>query len=494
MSNAYVKLKQILPPAPVLVGLVTAHHDEDDTSTVVLPTNEGRIEYAAGVAVGSTIRPRGTTVPVGEKAFVRNGVIETRAPDGDPIEIEVGRVVPTPVPLVFGGPIPDQELTEGEAFSLDVSGEWSGGTGALVFSLAAGTLPAGLALSSAGVIGGTPTEFDAEDGLVVRATDQAGYWADSNAFSIASLLTFEGLIATQDATVDDAFTLDTSTYFFGGTEPYTFSLASGTLPAGLALNTSTGVIGGTPTAGGTVGGVVVRAIDSSAQYADSNSFGFNVSSGAWYFIYDTFNTTPGAIASHTPEVGGAWLDYTSSQIVVNAAGYASRAPTSGTGGVNGSVWAGGLAPDANHDAFVEFEVVPAVLANTQLIQVTLRPSTFGDGSDEHQVYARRKESGAGNTWVVRSYTFNPAVDLVAAETELAWAPFVVGTPTKFRLEVRNSGQNMKLYVNDTLVNARTDMPPVNFRTCFVTLANSLTPSTLPSVETLRLNYFYAGYL
>ena len=37
----------------------------------------------------------------------------------------------------------------------------------------------------------------------------------------------------------------------GGTGPYTFSVASGSLPAGLTLNTSTGAITGTPTGSGT---------------------------------------------------------------------------------------------------------------------------------------------------------------------------------------------------------------------------------------------------
>ena|ERR1039458_8553603 len=37
----------------------------------------------------------------------------------------------------------------------------------------------------------------------------------------------------------------------GGTGPYTFALSSGSLPAGLSLNASTGVIGGTPSTPGT---------------------------------------------------------------------------------------------------------------------------------------------------------------------------------------------------------------------------------------------------
>ena len=46
----------------------------------------------------------------------------------------------------------------------------------------------------------------------------------------------------------------------GGTGPYTFSLLSGALPAGLTLS-SAGVISGTPTAGGTAV-FTVQALDS----------------------------------------------------------------------------------------------------------------------------------------------------------------------------------------------------------------------------------------
>jgi hypothetical protein len=49
----------------------------------------------------------------------------------------------------------------------------------------------------------------------------------------------------------------------GGTPPYTWSIASGSLPAGLSLNASTGVISGTPTAAAT-SSFTVQATDSTS--------------------------------------------------------------------------------------------------------------------------------------------------------------------------------------------------------------------------------------
>ena len=48
----------------------------------------------------------------------------------------------------------------------------------------------------------------------------------------------------------------------GGTPPYTFSVASGILPAGLTLNSSTGAITGTPTSPGTFS---IQATDSTGE-------------------------------------------------------------------------------------------------------------------------------------------------------------------------------------------------------------------------------------
>lgn len=90
-----------------------------------------------------------------------------------------GNTTPT-----FDGPnIADQSGTESVAVTpLDVSGLFSDAESAMTFS-AVGTWPAGVTVSSAGVISGTPTTAGVYSALQVRATDTGALTADSNTFS-----------------------------------------------------------------------------------------------------------------------------------------------------------------------------------------------------------------------------------------------------------------------------------------------------------------------
>jgi len=66
----------------------------------------------------------------------------------------------------------------------------------------------------------------------------------------------------------------------GGTSPYTYSVASGSLPAGITLNSSSGVVSGTPTTAGVYASIVIRATDAVSATADLASFAITVSAGA----------------------------------------------------------------------------------------------------------------------------------------------------------------------------------------------------------------------
>src|SRR5439155_26611805 len=123
----------------------------------------------------------------------------------------------------------------------------NGGTGPYVFVLTAGSLPAGLSLSNAGVISGTPTS-SGKSTFTVGTTEANGCSGSQN----YSLQIDCPTITITPATLPNG--LSKSPYSetlsgSGGTDPYTFVLTGGSLPAGLSLSTG-GVISGTPTGSG----------------------------------------------------------------------------------------------------------------------------------------------------------------------------------------------------------------------------------------------------
>jgi hypothetical protein len=135
--------------------------------------------------------------------------------------------------------------TVGQAYSQSLQA--TGGTGTLVWNVSVGSLPANLALSSAGTISGTPTNSGTSN-FTVRVTDALSH-SDTQPLSITISAASSPLTITTNSLPDGkrnqvyAATLAAS----GGTIPYTWSVTP-PLPAGLTLALATGVISGIPTA------------------------------------------------------------------------------------------------------------------------------------------------------------------------------------------------------------------------------------------------------
>ncbi|MGO9053348.1 MAG: putative Ig domain-containing protein [Streptosporangiaceae bacterium] len=153
-----------------------------------------------------------------------------------------------------------QTGTVGTAVSLQISASDSASGQTLTYSAAG--LPAGLSVhSSSGLISGTPTAAGTSS-VTVTATDTTGAKGSASFSWVISAKTGNTVTVTnpgsQTGTVGTAASLQISASDSASGQTLTYS-ATG-LPAGLSVNSSSGLISGTPTAAGT-SSVTVTATD-----------------------------------------------------------------------------------------------------------------------------------------------------------------------------------------------------------------------------------------
>ena len=184
----------------------------------------------------------------------------------------------------------------------------AGGKSPYAYTLSGLPLPPGLALESdTGWIKGTPSAAGEYGGLRVRATDATARFVDSNYFSVSIVA---ALVASWSGTKAAVGTNYSSQVLrTGGRAPYAFSLASGTLPPGLTLRSSDGLITGAPSAAGTFGGLVVRVADADGRVAYTPSFGIEVSNELTVVGLPTLIGTKGQPYSSSVAVGGGLKPY-----------------------------------------------------------------------------------------------------------------------------------------------------------------------------------------
>ncbi len=142
------------------------------------------------------------------------------------------------------------QATIGASYSQTVSA--SGGNAPYTWTLTSGSLPTGLTLASAtGIISGTVTAPGTYT-FILQVADSTGN-KSSQAMQISTLSASTPLtILTTSLPSGKTGTLYTSTTLTasGGIKPYIWSVISGSLPTGLNMASATGIISGTPTAGG----------------------------------------------------------------------------------------------------------------------------------------------------------------------------------------------------------------------------------------------------
>ncbi|MBM4146350.1 MAG: hypothetical protein FJ240_08775, partial [Nitrospira sp.] len=168
----------------------------------------------------------------------------------------------TPCPalsITTTSPLPSGTVSQ--AYTRQI--QTSGGQSPITFSLFSGTLPPGLSLSSTGLISGIPTGTGTYS-FTVSATDSCstGIQSVQRAFTLqintppCPALSITTTSPLPSGTVGQLYSTQIQTS--GGQLPVNFSLASGTLPLGVTLN-STGFISGTPTSSGNYTFIIIAS-------------------------------------------------------------------------------------------------------------------------------------------------------------------------------------------------------------------------------------------
>jgi len=240
---------------------------------------------ASGTLPGGVSLPSlGDTTMTGTASNVSSNtnytwIVKAVDSSGNVVTQNYQQTINTVAATVTGGTVTISAVIETQSMSYDVDTDFTFGAGRVfsAYSLQSGTLPSGTSLNtSTGVISGTAGNVSSTTAytFTIRGTDtdgdttDQGYsWAITNIVptatggTVAITAINEGSSASYD--VDTNFTFTTGSAFSA------FAVQSGSLPSGLSLNTSTGVISGTASSNGSAS-FTIRGTDSDSDYVDQS--------------------------------------------------------------------------------------------------------------------------------------------------------------------------------------------------------------------------------
>ena len=238
------------------------------------------------------------------------------------------------------------------------------------FSVSSGALPAGLVLSSAGVLSGTPTTAGSSS-FTVRATNSAGT-ADTSSLTItvspaAAAPAFVNQSPPASVLLGAAYA--GYTFTATGYPAPVFTVSSGALPLGLALNAVTGALSGTPLAAGVSTFTVAAANLTSSVVSSSTTI--TVTSVPVFVL---------ASPSSTGVVGTAYSSYTFSALAVPAPTFSVITGTLPAGLVLSSAGVlSGTPTTAGSSSFTVRATNSAGAVDTGSLTITVSPAAAAPG-------------------------------------------------------------------------------------------------------------------
>ncbi len=260
-----------ISPAALVVGAASLPSAiAGSTYMASLPASGGTPPYswsATGLPAGLTLQGNGLISGVATLSGM-SSIAAIVQDSGSPAQTKAVAlsITVTPAPLV----LVSSNLSVGVAGSPYASSlQVSGGTAPYRWSVSSGALQAGLNLNpGTGVISGTPTSSGTAAFTVTVQDSSTLAQSQSSAVSLIVVPSPLSIASSSVASGTDGMSYSSSLQASGGTAPYSWSISSGSLPAGVLLNPATGMLSGTPTASGSFSFVAnVRDSGSPAQAA-----------------------------------------------------------------------------------------------------------------------------------------------------------------------------------------------------------------------------------
>ena len=337
----------------------------------------------------------------------------------------------------------------------------SGNTGSDVvsYSLLSGSLPSGISLnSSTGELSGTPTALYTSASVTIRAVNTGGNQDITLTLEVNDIAPTSISYSSPFTWTKDTSVVSESPSGNTGGPVTSWTLQSGSLPTGISLNASTGVLSGTPSALYTSASVTIRAANTGG-YQDISltmevndigptSIAYGSSSYSW-----TKDTT---VVSENPSgnTGGSVTSYT----VQSGSLPSGISLNSSTGALSGT-------PDAIYTS-ASVTIRAANTGGYQDITLTLEVNDIiPAGISYASPYTWTKdtsivnETPSGNTggavisYSLQSGSLPTGISLNASTGELSGTPSVIFGTTSVTIRAANTGGYQDISFNITVNDA-----------------------------------------
>jgi hypothetical protein len=358
---------------------------------------------------------------------------------------------------------------EGTAYSQALA--VTGGLAPFTYSISSGSLPAGLALAAAGTISGTPTGPTGTANFTLKVTDSSNpAQSATQALSIATNLPPAPHITTTSLPGATEFSSYSQSIAATGYALLAYSISSGSLPAGLAINSSTGAITGSPTGPNGTANFTVKVTDNSnPTQSATQALGIAVSLPAAPAITTTSlpNAIVGGNYSQAISFTGGHPPFTWS--ISSGTLPANLGINASTGAISGT--AGSTTGTSNFTVKLVDSSNPAQSA-TQALSIsvvtgplTVTPATLPTGA-LNEVYPNTNLGASGGappyTWSITSGSLPTGLNPLSSTGQISGTPTAAGT-FNFTAQVKDSTNatatgNFSIVVNPALAISTTSLP------------------------------------